>query len=434
VSAAAPQAAGPDDAARPARREAGARRRSLRRGAALTALALLLALGLAEAALRFLVLSPSDTARRWGASLRRQELFAIRQQDLYWGLQHHWGRMAADEASRYDAGTGWLNSWVTSGDYHNPASAELGARVPILLYGDSYAACTTPRVDCFEGLFPDTALAGEALLLNYGVGGYGLDQMYLLLQATLPQWDAHVAAGGARPIVVIGICYADDLDRANLRLRDHPRPHFRLGAQDQLQLEPVAGPSARAWLAEHPPWPRSWVWRALAYNLPGASGRDRAVAAARRETERRSRALLAALQAELLGRGYDHFVLLLPGSPELNPEFEDWRRDFLAATLTELGLPFIDVRRDFWVDIEAQGRRIVDYFGTAGVARGHYLRIGNEVALQGLLRGLYGGNDGGPPGETSLTARMRRLQRQAFEAELRAAAPDPESDSQSEQR
>ncbi|MBL4710213.1 MAG: hypothetical protein JKY48_17415, partial [Flavobacteriales bacterium] len=60
---------------------------------------------------------------------------------------------------------------------------------PILLYGDSFAMCID-SVKCFEDyLNHDKAFIKNHFLLNYGVGGYGVDQIYLLLNETVDRFN-----------------------------------------------------------------------------------------------------------------------------------------------------------------------------------------------------------------------------------------------------
>ena len=82
-------------------------------------------------------------------------------------------------------------------------------RRPFLLFGDSFSACVDD-VLCFEDLLENTQFNSEYVILNYGVGGYGLDQIWMLMDKVLPLYP--------HAIVVIGIM-SDDIDRAHLRMR-----------------------------------------------------------------------------------------------------------------------------------------------------------------------------------------------------------------------
>ena len=60
--------------------------------------------------------------------------------------------------------------------------------------------------------------------LNFGVGGYGLDQMLLLFERILPLFDSQ------SPLFLIGLIN-DDLDRVLLKVRDSPKPYFTIADQ-----------------------------------------------------------------------------------------------------------------------------------------------------------------------------------------------------------
>ena len=91
----------------------------------------------------------------------------------------------------------------------------------LVFVGDSFvesAACsadTLPaKIERLTGI--DT--------LNYGVGGYGLDQMLLLFERILPRFDSQ------NSIFLIGLIN-DDLDRVLLKVRDSPKPYFTIADQ-----------------------------------------------------------------------------------------------------------------------------------------------------------------------------------------------------------
>ena len=92
----------------------------------------------------------------------------------------------------------------------------------MLLFGDSFCECATPPEECWQGLLERSPLGPRFALVNYGTGGYGLDQVLLLARRVLDRWR------GRDPLVVVGILVDDDLDRDALALRNFPKPRFRL--------------------------------------------------------------------------------------------------------------------------------------------------------------------------------------------------------------
>jgi hypothetical protein len=88
----------------------------------------------------------------------------------------------------------------------------------IIFYGNSYVesdACSdntiTAKIEKKTGI--DT--------LNYGIGGYGFDQIYLLFKRTFSQFK------GNKNIYFIGVL-SDDFNRMLLKVRTSPKPYFTL--------------------------------------------------------------------------------------------------------------------------------------------------------------------------------------------------------------
>ena len=88
----------------------------------------------------------------------------------------------------------------------------------IVFFGDSFvesAACSndtlTTKVEALTGI--DT--------LNYGVGGYGLDQIYLYFKRELPLFDRREC------LFLVGLIQ-DDLGRVLLTVRTSPKPYFTI--------------------------------------------------------------------------------------------------------------------------------------------------------------------------------------------------------------
>jgi len=95
----------------------------------------------------------------------------------------------------------------------------------IVFFGDSFvesAACSddtlTAKLEALTGI--DT--------LNYGIGGYGLDQIYLYVKRELLRFDRR------ETLFLIGLIQ-DDLARVLLRVRTSPKPYFTI-SDDKLVL------------------------------------------------------------------------------------------------------------------------------------------------------------------------------------------------------
>lgn len=88
---------------------------------------------------------------------------------------------------------------------------------PALFFGDSFVVWGATMGEKIPQIVDE--LLPQFDVLNYGVGGYGTDQISLRFQREFPRF------ADRRPLVLIGITL-DDLDRALLRYRSAQKPYF----------------------------------------------------------------------------------------------------------------------------------------------------------------------------------------------------------------
>lgn len=113
----------------------------------------------------------------------------------------------------------------------------------LVFFGDSFvesAACSdntlTAKLEGLAGI--DT--------LNYGIGGYGLDGIYLYFKRELPRFDRK------QSLFLVGLIQ-DDLARVLLKVRTSPKPYFTI-SDDRLVLHTDhIHPESLADAFEHPP-------------------------------------------------------------------------------------------------------------------------------------------------------------------------------------
>lgn len=340
-------------------------------------------IALLEGGMRLLLTSRwtahTELARNIGAPTR----FAWPSQDLYWRFVR---RLATREAATFepphDPVLGWTWTDIEPGTYAHTAEADLRGRRPVLLFGDSYSACLTPREQRFEGLMQQDLLSKRNLLLNYGVCGYGFDQTYLLVRAALDHWAER------DPVVVIGLLVNDDLNRMLLRLREYPKPRLRV--EDGRVVVPAERVlSLGEWQADPPPLPRSWAWTWLrhAFAKDPMRGPDSPEG---REVEELTRAMLRELVADLRARELDFFFVLFHSQQYFPaPTAGDWRTQLVCGELDALGAPWYDVREELARRLAQDGGAIEDfYIPLDQPGGGHYDAEGNAAAFAVLLRGL----------------------------------------------
>jgi hypothetical protein len=364
-------------------------RRALRR-LALACASVALGLLLLEGSLRFLLFSDSALALRIGAPLRVASHYAsLHSGRDFWKLEARFKRAQPPDPRRpaYDERFGWLKPEIDPVTLRHADAAGLGERRPVLLYGDSFAACMTPADACWQALLERSDLGARHALLNYGVVGYGLDQMYLLLRATLDLYAER------DPVVVIGILVDDDLDRCYLALRDLPKPWFTLDDGGALELHPPLARTPLEHVALDPPGVTSYVWRALVtqsglvkpWDVPAWIGEGDHVAV----KQALAAALFGALEQELETRGIERFYLLFHSRRSATaPRPYLWQEPFLYAELERRALPFVSSKRALIEHVRRTGTSLTDLFIQDETGPNHYDAEGNAVVFETLRAGL----------------------------------------------
>ena len=232
--------------------------------------------------------------------LQRPEQYAdFLSEDLYWNLYAEWDGRYPPPSSVHPV-LGWT-------DKFDPETLAFdGAAPEVLLYGDSYAACVD-EVDCFDTWIPG--------LLNYGMGGYGTDQILLLMEGSLHHYPE---------VPVVVMLMPLDLDRAALCLRIGQKPCFAAVDDELIPREPGS----------------SWglmSYRKLlfaSFTPPGLRSALRGEPAIQREKEALNRLILRRMLEATDGRErvfvafHTHFggVQRLDGPP-------DWRDTLMAEEL-----------------------------------------------------------------------------------------------------
>jgi len=297
----------------------------------------LISLLAAELATRWLLFG--DTEIAW--SLRDPRHYADHDsEDDYWKLARVLGRNWHPPRRPHPI-LGWSGDFDRQ-TYRHHAARSVGQRRPVLLYGDSFSACVGD-VACFEDILnADPAFAAENYLLNYGVGGYGLDQIWQLLEHSI---DNYVGADSRAPFVIVGLMVTD-LDRSVLSVRTGQKPRFALVAGELQQVGAPIAPDAEQWFREHPPEISSYAWRYVIRHpaCPRPLSLWLQAGAARREEKRAlNAAILERICAALESRGLEFTFLvfhLLPATAELDPDHA-WRAEFLREWFEARGVPYL---------------------------------------------------------------------------------------------
>jgi hypothetical protein len=243
--------------------------RRLGRGSLALAIAVVACVAVAEVVVRGVLFRGWFPEVAAAERLRNPRRYAHFNADTYQALQQVLGAEGLKrEPNVYDRRLGWLTHHITPGTYAHVdggaprapvAPGSRSERRPVLLFGDSFAQGVTAPPAQFQELFERTHLAGELQLVNYGVGGYGFDQICLLAELALPQWVER------EPVVLMSLLVDDDIDRCRLSIRSWPKPRYRM-----VDGEPVLAvsevPTTAEYMASDPLGWTLWSWQLLVHH------------------------------------------------------------------------------------------------------------------------------------------------------------------------
>jgi len=353
------------------------RRRILVRG-----LLALVFFGLAlEGSLRWLLFGNPGVLAPIAARFRNELRYTSSMEDDCWKLRALWeGKALSGPHLFRDEHLGWTNEDIEPGTLRHRGEPAEDGRELVLLYGNSFARGTRESDESWGKMLERSELGATHVLLNFGVGGYGLDQIHLLLAATI---DRYVERN---PLVILAILVDDSLDRSALALRNFPKPRFELVASE-LVLHPARTRSAAEFLASEPLGIRSYLWR---FALHGSGLVPDALVQRVRGPDLEAhqalcRRLLVETKRLLEERGLRHFVLLFHADGGLAARGPyGWQEPFLYSTLRELELPFVSSKRALREDMALNGTPARAYFSPSR----HYTTRAHVATFPALARGI----------------------------------------------
>jgi len=366
-------------------------RRQSRRRLRVVLVCLVLGLILPEVIIRWLLFSESAWARELSSDIRRAHYFADPDlEDAYWHL-----RWALDDSSAkhqgppHDQRLGWVNSRFDSESREHLMEDELPGRRPVLMYGASFVDCMTERRHCFERLMRNSELGPEHCLRNYGVGGYGIDQVLLLMQDSIDFYAEE------DPVVIFGIVLDSDLERCVLGFRAWPKPRLQLSDGELRLPEPVFGGGSGPYVEAQGIGITSYAWRYLLHhdrktNKGGWKGLLRGTQAMQAEQNELIDAILLTMRDECESRGLDYFFLFFTSPRSLPPYDVTPQEKRLTHLFLEEGVPFVHVRPYIMRAAEAYEEGVDALFIPAGPAQHHPNAEGNRVIFEALRDGIEG--------------------------------------------
>jgi hypothetical protein len=315
---------------------------------------------LVEAALRVII---NGRPNMFSSAVRRPELYAKCLDEDYWKLRMKMEGRYKPPKNPKDPKTahpllGWVG-WFNSKTLIHKKTPEIGERRPVLLYGDSFAQCVTK--DKFQNLLnSDAEFSGTNYLLNYGVGGYGLCQISLLLENTIHLYED--------PIVILSFMTMD-LDRSLMSYRIGQKPYFRRVDDVVQQITTPIDTDPDRFLERNPPQIPSYALALLArrrfvpswirFKLDQVPGLE--------EIKAVNSHLIRDAVSMLRENGVPFCVVVFHPYTEMGLTIFDsdlgWRSDLIYETLTDIHAPYISTRELVQSDASTTGRRFrADYF------------------------------------------------------------------------
>ncbi len=299
----------------------------------------------------------------------------------FWQLQHIFSSEDLTPPTPHPE-LGWIGKRFDPEDNRHQLAGELNGRRPVLLFGDSYADCTTPidnpAEGCFDGILnSDPEFNDSALLLNYGAGGYGVGQIYLNMKRTLDLYD--------NPFVVVSFML-NDMDRTLLPFRIAQKPYFDV--QDG-QLRVNGYPIEKRtddYLAKHPLKINSYLYRLLLHGgslPPRLTQKLQGTQEKIRQKIEVNRALLAGMIRELERRNLD-YVFLVFYPRHLLEQADNWRSRLAEQYLTRRKVAWLSSKRLLEAHSRSSGHPLDDYFAPDN----HPSRIQNEL-LSAAIKQAY---------------------------------------------
>lgn len=283
--------------------------------------------------------------------LRRPKLYANWLHENYWKLHVTMDGRFKPPKTPHPL-LGWVGSFDRETLFHHQA-AEVGEKRPVLLYGDSFAACVT-KLKFQDLLNSDPDFSKNHFLLNYGVGGYGVDQIYLLLKNTVPLYN--------NPIVILSFMTLN-LDRSIMSFRTGQKPCFRLNNGVVRQMKTKIDSNPYRYLELNPPQIRSYFLSLLSTTSGVLEQKPdlEEIKAVNRYLIRESVSFLRSHDASFI------VVVFHPNTKDspltiADPEVS-WRSDFIYTTLSDFHAPHISTRDLIRSDADTKGQRLFsDYF------------------------------------------------------------------------
>ncbi len=275
-------------------------------------------------------------------------------EDDWWKLYYAFHKPANDTAKHPHPLLGWTGEF-SQRDYQHVEAGQVGSRQPVLLYGDSFTHCVTVTEECFQGVLNgDAEFSLDRYLLNYGVAGYGVDQIYLLVKNSLSLYP--------RPYVIVGI-HTRDLDRSILSFFVGQKPYFEVVADELVLRGTPIIQDPKTYLSNNPPQIWSYLYRLWLYQ-EGRPWRLRHYLRGTADKQTRKQQVNEKLVFEMLreieSRNLRSLFIIFAGKDEIKEV--GWSEQFLAELFERRAIPYISTRALIQEDMQRTASKIEAYY------------------------------------------------------------------------
>ena len=307
--------------------------------------------------------------------------------DDYWLLRHRWNRDGGSPFGRNVVHP--TLGWAPAQTEQNPLGIHRRGRyVPdydgdvVLFFGDSFVAGDLPdqletELEAQLSVRRLPSSSNSPTIYNYGVGGYGVDQILLRFELSHSQFS--------NPVILFGMLLTD-LDRSVLKIRDAPKPHFEIDDGELVLNEVPLPEDPEEHLLRASPSFKSYLLALVRQRWRRSREREVGLETAYRREEKMelNRLLLERAQATALERDIPlHFMLLYTQGGLAS---QGWREKFVKSELERLGADYFDSKPALLTGAEEAGVRWQHYY----LPDGHHTREGNRVIVVALAAYLAG--------------------------------------------
>lgn len=205
----------------------------------------------------------------------------------------------------------------------------------IIFYGDSFTESNACSNNTITSKIENKT---KIETLNYGVGGYGLDQIFLLFKNSYKQFNT------SQGIFLIGLIH-EDIDRVTLRGRTTSKPYFTISNNRlQLHTEHIDANNLASYFETYKPKSKVYIVNLLLAKI-GVRDLWNSYLKKKNIEIKKSITALILKDVKTIQKNNNlkvYFVVFYPKFLYLG--YKDWKIEFLESQFKEYDLEYIDLR------------------------------------------------------------------------------------------